>query len=169
METFKEYIAELFDKPYPFSLSREADGDVRYIFKSEGRSIVVDIVEEYRNVGGKDFFIHELFFDLLSRFDKAEVQFDLTGDGDAFKIFATIFSILKKYIKTRQPEILFFSASKKETSRTKLYTAFFKKMKISGYNNMTRSATSSKDFFLVRKSVDSDIKKEILKDKFSQI
>jgi len=169
METFKEYITELFDKPYKFHLSFDDGEDVGYIFRSEGRSIAVNITEEYRNVDGKDIFIHELFFYLLSRFDKPEVQFDLTGDGDAFRIFATIFSILKKYIKSRKPEILFFSASKQETSRTKLYTAFFKKMKMSGYNNMARSATSSKDFFFVRKTVASNIVKELMKEKFSQI
>lgn len=54
-----------------------------------------------------------------------------TGDGDAYKIFATVFDVIEDYINDVNPEVLIFSAEKKSgtrmMSRINLYTRMVKK------------------------------------------
>ena len=51
---------------------------------------------------------------------------NITGTGDAFKIFATVAEILKQSVANSGAEYIMFSGSLREPSRIKLYDAFIK-------------------------------------------
>jgi hypothetical protein len=52
--------------------------------------------------------------------------FEVTGTGDARKVFATVIDIVKKYVDKHHPVEISFSA--KEPSRIRLYDAFLKRL-----------------------------------------
>jgi len=52
--------------------------------------------------------------------------FEVTGTGDARKVFATVIDIVKKYVDKHHPVEISFSA--KEPSRVRLYDAFLKRL-----------------------------------------
>ena len=52
--------------------------------------------------------------------------FEVTGTGDARKVFATVIDIVKKYVDEHHPVEISFSA--KEPSRIRLYDAFLKRL-----------------------------------------
>jgi hypothetical protein len=51
---------------------------------------------------------------------------DITGEGNALEIFATVYAILKDFMKRKKPTHVFFSA--KEASRKKLYKVLSRKL-----------------------------------------
>lgn len=53
-------------------------------------------------------------------------DFEITGTGQQFTVFATIADILKMFIFRRKPDVFYFSA--KENSRIKLYNIFAAKI-----------------------------------------
>lgn len=58
---------------------------------------------------------------------------DITGTGDAVKVFSTVKSILEAFIKTVNPDDIFFT-SDEEPSRVKLYDRFMLLFRSRGYN-----------------------------------
>jgi len=86
---FKEHLLELFDKPYPYRMKKGQigrDGDNIAVF-SAGSS--------------KD---DEVEVDLTFRMDKLYVNFirggrlDITGQGNASKILATVMDMVAKFV-----------------------------------------------------------------------
>ena len=59
--------------------------------------------------------------------DDVEAHSGITGTGDAFRVFATVFEIIKDIIKYGKPEILSIKSKADEPSRTKLYKRLAKK------------------------------------------
>jgi hypothetical protein len=69
-----------------------------------------------------------------SRTDTWDVEFhrglsqDITGQGDAYRVFATVLDAMQQFINTRKPNVLQFNATKTDDSgeenlsRSKLYT-----------------------------------------------
>ena len=51
----------------------------------------------------------------------------ITGTGDARKVFATVIEIIKNYTNEHKPSKIFFSSTRKEPSRVRLYQAFAKR------------------------------------------
>jgi len=99
MKTFKSLLNELFDRPYRW---KKESGIFFYSFRSDD--------------GGK-FDVE--FFKLSPRYDmEYNLQFTkdgryaATGEGDAPKVFATIFDIIKDFMKKADFEELSFEASK---------------------------------------------------------
>ena len=82
-----------------------------------------------------------------------DFRFDITGDGDAFKIFATVIDIMKWFVENQQPNALKFAASKASgLSRSNLYDKMLKKFSSSlkkiGYSGY-RSSGSADDIFYI--------------------
>jgi len=140
MITFKQYITELFEKPYPWTLrdkhSRDTvpnigTQDVRYYFKTDdGETMVVRFANNQRK--GK-YRTHIDFFN-----DNSNDRFSLTGKGGAMKIMSTILDIIKDSIKKVDYDEIRFSAAKKgqsadnpdeyaNTGRVKLYRTMVKR------------------------------------------
>ena len=110
-------IKESFDQPYPIIWSRGEYGDV------DGFTTLAD--------GSR----LELLFNLENKESKQWMfQFyrddrdDVSGQGDAQRVFATVLNALKIFLRRRRPNRLHFSASRetdsgqKSQSRSNLYT-----------------------------------------------
>lgn len=106
---------EAFDQPYKTKSKKSEFGDVDVLAKlPDGTNLSI----MFNNMGD----------------DEWEVEFyrnnsqEVTGEGDAQKIFATVLNAIQKFVKKYKPQVLQFTASKEEVgagqnrqSRAKLY------------------------------------------------
>ena len=126
MKSFKSYIVEAFDKPYPVNLRKEY-GEYRDRIKlDDGTQLEIT----FEDTGGREF---EVYFSRTRKNDSLST-FDATGEGDQQRVMATVLDAMKKFIEKARPMALFFSAEKKGAkgnqlgSREKLYTRLVTKM-----------------------------------------
>ena len=127
MKTFKQYITEVFDKPYKWSGGNVAKGSIspknqgipeEYRFKtSDGGTIEVTAnhfwIELDRKMAGVT--IKEAGHTIAIEFvktTKGKSTYELTGEGDAMRILATVLDIIKSIIKKHEPMTILFSADK---------------------------------------------------------
>jgi hypothetical protein len=104
-----------------------------------------ELVEKANSYYQADFVTNngdkvKVTFDWWSSPELYEIAFyrsgkiDMTGGGDAIKIFATIVKILQEFIKETNPPFIAFSSKKSETSRTSFYNRLVSKFAAaSGY------------------------------------
>jgi predicted GNAT family acetyltransferase len=109
-------MVEAFDQPYKTKSEKSEYGDVDMLAKlPDGTylSIMFNREDDENDTWGVEFY----------RNNSQEV----TGEGDAQRIFATVLAAIQKFIKKHKPQKLFFSASKEvepgqnSESRAKLY------------------------------------------------
>ena len=99
---YKEII-EAFDQPYKSKWEKSEYGDVDANTKlPDGTNLNIMFNQEYDGEGNE---VTQVDF---HRNNSQEV----TGEGDAQRIFATVLSAIQKYIKKYKPQTLIFSASK---------------------------------------------------------
>ena len=111
---YRETIDEAFDQPYPLHWASPRDDTVLAMTKlNDGSPLVIRFDSE-----GDHW---QVVFDRNS-------SFEVTGEGDAQRIFATVLSAIGQFVKEHQPQSLTFSASKdvdtksaNPESRAKLY------------------------------------------------
>ena len=145
MKSFKEYITEVFDKPYKWSGGNVAKGSIspknqgipeEYRFKtSDGGTIEVTAnhfwIELDRKMAGVT--IKEAGHTIAIEFvktTKGKSTYELTGEGDAMRILATVLDIIKSIIKKHEPMTILFSADKggkKKGGRAGAYGAIVKR------------------------------------------
>ena len=145
MKSFKEYITEVFDKPYKWSGGNVAKGSIspknqgipeEYRFKtSDGGTIEVPAnhfwLELDRKMAGVT--IKEAGHTIAIEFvktTKGKSTYELTGEGDAMRILATVLDIIKSIIKKHEPMTILFSADKggkKKGGRAGAYGAIVKR------------------------------------------
>ena len=145
MLTFKQYIEEAFDKPYPFKMEYDSGWD-RFIATArldDGSKFVMTIQE----MGG----VWDVEF---TRGGKMVV----TGEGDQMRVFATAIAVLKDFIKKESPNEIAFGAEKAQgnkkdiSSREKLYSRMIKKFASKmGYDSSERSLRQSTVYTLKKK------------------
>jgi GNAT superfamily N-acetyltransferase len=110
----KDFITEAFDRPYAFNWSRGDHGDYDVFVKLPDGSPL--------NIS----FNHEGDDGWHVAFDRGHSQ-DITGEGDAQRIFATVLTSIQQFIIKQDPDRLYFSASKdvdhgqNPESRARLY------------------------------------------------
>ena len=134
MKPFKQYITEVFDKPYKWRGGNVAKGSItpdnknaieKYTFKtSDGGTIEVIanhfwIESDWKMAG---VTIKETGHTIIIEFVKRDAQYghsthDMTGEGDAMRILATVLDIIKSIIKKHKPMTLIFSANKGQDNR----------------------------------------------------
>ena len=109
-----EIITEAFDKPYAFNWSRGDHGDYDVLVKlPDGSPLNIAFNRE----GDDGWHV---------AFDRGHSQ-EITGEGDAQRIFATVLTSIQQFILKEEPDRLYFSASKdvepgqNPTSRARLY------------------------------------------------
>jgi len=109
-----EIITEAFDKPYAFNWSRGDHGDYDVFVKlPDGSPLNIAFNRE----GDDGWHV---------AFDRGHSQ-EITGEGDAQRIFATVLTSIQQFILKEEPDRLYFSASKdvepgqNPTSRASLY------------------------------------------------
>jgi hypothetical protein len=104
-----EELAEAFNQPYKTKSEKSEYGDVDMLAKlpdGSNLSIMFSRENAENDTWGVEFY----------RNNSQEV----TGEGDAQRIFATVLTAIQKFIKKHKPQKLFFSASK-ETDPTIYY------------------------------------------------
>jgi len=134
-----KYINESFDKPYPFDWRRIPHDNkgigFRGSFKSSKHTIEVALTPDLDKENE-----WELFFFIKNK--DISGNFDLTNDGDAFRIFATVIAMTNDALDIIQKskklsiDTLFFTASKEKSdnekitsdARSKLYVRIVKKL-----------------------------------------
>lgn len=90
-------------------------------------------------------------------------RWDLTGEGDEYKVFSTVIQAIREYLMSYQPKIIYFSSKGK--SRTRLYQSLINRLAQShGYkqfdiNKLSQAARErigllGSDILVLRKSYD---------------
>ena len=96
-------VSEAFDQPYKGKWEKSDYGDVDMLVKlPDGTNLSIMFNQEYGDEGEE--VVQVEFYRNNSQ--------DVTGEGDAQRIFATVLDAIQKYIKKYKPQRLSFSASK---------------------------------------------------------
>ena len=152
-------LTEAFDKPYKFQGGEAMKGLWAYEFRTDDRSYIMVKFEENE--------ISDEESSWAASFER-EGRLDVTGEGDAMRIFATVIEVIKTFTKKVKPDEVRFSAEKpawraslpkdhpKRTkelgSREKLYKKLVQRYAgRMGYKYSTQTTASYTDFTLVRK------------------
>jgi hypothetical protein len=110
-------LEEVLSSTYKFALT---DGDepkeYEATFKCDDGSFVVVKFEWW---SGPE--LYEVHF-------ARDGDWDMTGGGDALKIFGTVIKIIKTFLAETKPKFLGFSANKEEQSRVAFYGRLVKKV-----------------------------------------
>lgn len=111
-------VKEAFDQPYKLKWEKGDHGDVDAIAQlNDGTYLSIMFNEEYGEWGDEEIHVE---------FHRNNSQ-EVTGEGDAQRVFATVLTAIQQYIKNYKPAKLTFSASKEvepgqnSQSRAKLY------------------------------------------------
>ena len=98
-----EFISEAFNQPYKTKSEKSEYGDVDMLAKlPDGSNLSIMFIQDHGDEGE----------------EVTQVEFwrnnsqEVTGEGDAQRIFATVLATIQKYIKKHKPQRLSFSASK---------------------------------------------------------
>ena len=113
-------IRETFDQPYPMTWEHGDDSHDVLAKLPDGTNLHI-MFNEYYNDYGNEAWLVEFW-----RNNSLEV----TGEGDAQRIFATVLSAIQQFIKKYRPDRLHFSAAKgdkQDQSRSSLYTRMVKR------------------------------------------
>ena len=131
MKSFKQYITEVFDKPYKWSGGSVKKGsigtcpkcyssrpeDYRFFTSDSGKIELTanhHWIEWDRQMAGLK--IKEVGHTIAIEFVKND-SYEMTGEGDAMRIMATVLDIMKSIIKKHEPMTLIFSADKGQDNR----------------------------------------------------
>jgi hypothetical protein len=154
MITFRQ-LDEALDRTYPATLVKRGKWEYHSMFKlDDGGKVDVDI-EANDHIDDYD----ELDWEI--NFVRNEVDQGVTGEGDALKIMATVFKLLKDFIKKENPKYMNLSAAKKpDTSKTdtklqgreRLYGRLVSKAVGNKYKVRTDTGRSGRVWYIERKS-----------------
>ena len=111
---FRGSISETFDQPYPIKWEKTEFGDYDALVKlPDGTNLSMMFNDTGSGAWEIGFYRNN--------------SLEVTGEGDAQRIFATVLAAIQKFIKKHKPNAIKFSASKEvepgqnSESRTKLY------------------------------------------------
>lgn len=123
-------LNELLDKTY----------DWKYTVNKKGQYHIAD----FKIADGSFVRVH-IMIDFSGESSIAMVTFSrnfshgLTGQGDAFKIFATVVDIVRDTVKLENPDVVAYMADKDERSRVSLYDKMTAKYKPDNYTKVNIS------------------------------
>jgi len=157
MKSFKHYITELFDKPYPTTAS-SASVDSKLMVSKPVENIIPEFLDiEHRKFTLDDgrkglvaLFHYNTYKDKVERDEKiraVEIHFATstsknykstevdgvnmtdvtTGEGDAMRIFSTVVESGKKFIKKTKPDEVRIYAKRTDKKKEKIYGILAKK------------------------------------------
>lgn len=139
-----ETVVESFNQPYPVKVQQSPEGQdyEGYVKLPDGTGMEILFTD------------HGGIWDM--EFHRGGSQ-DITGEGDAFRIFATMISAVKQFVKMERPRTVSFTATKEpeqgnSQSRAKLYDRMVDKFAASmGYKALITDGGTEVEFELVRK------------------
>ena len=157
--THESELTEAFNRPYSYKRIPLFKGHVVYRFLTTGKSEIDVLFKENEISDDESYWVVS--------FERDGRQ-DLTGEGDAMRIFATVIDIIKDFVKKDKPQELAFSAEKPAErislphdhpkrstemgSREKLYKRLIQRYAgRMGYKYNARSDYTATDFKLVQK------------------
>ena len=139
-------VAEAFDNPYKTKTEKSEYGDVDMLAKlPDGTNLSIMFNHEGDNEWQVEFY----------RDNSQEV----TGQGDAQRIFATVLAAIQKFVKKYQPDVIKFSAEKSNNSdsRSSLYDRLVSRFAQQlGYNDYSEEYMSSTMYELSKQSQGMD-------------
>jgi len=106
-------LMEAFNAPYPMTWEHSKDSHDALVKLPDGTNLSIMFSKEYMFGNEEDWHVE------FWRNNSQEV----TGEGDAQRVFATVLNAIQQFIKMEDPERIRFSASKDQEadSRTNLY------------------------------------------------
>ena len=107
-------IDEVADQPYRFISPVSTATAQKSMFQTDSGSTIQVFIQVDTGNGVADIG----FFDAT---DKENPTIGVTGKGDAFRIFATVGSIVKQFVAKRKPPYISFSGKSSDAGRIKLY------------------------------------------------
>ena len=135
-------VWEAFDNPYKTKTEKSEYGDVDVLAKlPDGTNLSIMFNHEGDNEWQVEFY----------RDNSQEV----TGQGDAQRIFATVLAAIQKFVKKYQPDVIKFSAEKSNNSdsRSSLYDRLVSRFAQQlGYNDYSEEYMSSTMYELSKQS-----------------
>jgi hypothetical protein len=133
----EEVVTEALKDAYPYDISNEGPQVIKAWFDAAKGSTVtaqMAVMDDYylaTLAHYADFDIRDVQGvtgdDVWEFFFKRDGSVELTNKGDQFKIFATVVSIFREFVKRKKPKVIAFSSSKHEEGgkgRTPLYKRF---------------------------------------------
>jgi hypothetical protein len=110
---------EAFNAPYPMTWEHSKDSHDALVKLPDGTNLSIMFSKEYMFGDEEDWHVE------FWRNNSQEV----TGEGDAQRVFATVLNAIQQFIKTEDPERIRFSASKDQEadSRTNLYSSLVRR------------------------------------------
>ena len=118
-----EVITEAFDAPYPMTWEHGDESHDALVRLPDGTNLSIMFSMDYNGYGEEEWQVE---------FWRNNSQ-DVTGEGDAQRIFSTVLSAIQQFINTYTPERIRFSATKEtdagenNRSRSTLYTTLVKR------------------------------------------
>ena len=118
-----EIITEAFTQPYSMSWEHSDESHDALVKLPDGSNLSIMFSMDYGAYGDEEWAVE------FWRNNSQEV----TGEGDAYRIFATVMEAIKEFISTEDPERIRFSATKdvedgqNAQSRSKLYTTMVRR------------------------------------------
>lgn len=116
-------LFELFDQQYSYTWDEQGDSSWLGHFITKTNKDVKITFYEFKNAWKIDF--------------STDLNTDVTGGGDAIKIFSTVLAMTKEFVNVVKPNEMHFIADKSgdNISRGKLYDKLIKRF--AGKNNYT--------------------------------
>ena len=135
-------VNETFDQPYKLKWEKSEHGDYDALATlDDGTYLSIMFNNEFKNNWMVEFY----------RNNSQQV----TGEGDAQRVFATVLTAIAQFIKKKKPVSLFFSAVKEDDpkgSRAKLYNTLVNRYANKlGYSLTTRNDDRGMSFKLTKK------------------
>jgi hypothetical protein len=152
-EVAESRLNEVFNQPYPWTWT--SSGKNRSIWIAEFND--VDVMFDFQ----KSLGVWNMSF------DRNNVM-TATGEGDQFKIFATVIDIAKDFVRQMQPEKFSFYAQKDPdettSSRPKLYSAMVKRFaSVLGYDSKEQAQDDDYVTYLLTKKQDESVAEAAVK------
>lgn len=147
-------LNELLDKALPFDVKINDEVYFYVEFTVGDRKITFTGENEAADINYDDGEWSVSFAELKN----GRQSYDKTGSGNEIQVFATLKSIFQQFIKDRDPEVITFSADKKDGNRAKLYARMFKKNLPSGWELQSEPGADYEPvyFMMVKEDVRDD-------------
>jgi len=110
----EEVTNEVADQPYRFISPVSTATTQKSMFQTDSGTTIQVFIQVDTGNGVADIG----FFDAT---DKENPTIGMTGKGDAFRVFATVGSIVKQFVAKRKPPYISFSGKSSDAGRIKLY------------------------------------------------
>ena len=131
MITFKQFVEEkaaqlheLLNSKYEWpGLRHESDSLYTTEFLDSEERVVVVNFSKWNGVWSVEFY--------------RDGSFEMTGAGDAIKVFSTVLDIIKEFTESVDPDFITFYAKSYEESRVKFYRRCAKKISSFGYKDIS--------------------------------